>query len=158
VFLSVVLARFPWTRGIAGKLAGYALTPLHTMWTAFVSYIPNMIFLVILYFVVRTVIRLARVFFESIEHGTIKLANFEPEWATPTYRIVRLLIVAFGVVMAYPFIPGSGSAAFKGVSLFLGVMFSLDFMMGSHKWHGVAPNDEQLELALAQLDETLGDY
>jgi transketolase len=34
----------------------------------------------------------------------------------------------------------------------------VDFMMGSHKWHGVAPNDAQLELALAQLEETLGDY
>ncbi len=34
----------------------------------------------------------------------------------------------------------------------------VDFMMGSHKWHGVAPNDEQLALALAQLEETLGDY
>lgn len=34
----------------------------------------------------------------------------------------------------------------------------VDFMMGSHKWHGVAPNDEQLETALGQLDETLGDY
>lgn len=34
----------------------------------------------------------------------------------------------------------------------------VDFMMGSHKWHGVAPNDEQLALALAQLEETSGDY
>jgi transketolase len=34
----------------------------------------------------------------------------------------------------------------------------VDFMMGSHKWHGVAPNDAQLEQALAQLPETLGDY
>jgi transketolase len=34
----------------------------------------------------------------------------------------------------------------------------VDFMMGSHKWHGVAPNDEQLAVALAQLPETLGDY
>jgi transketolase len=34
----------------------------------------------------------------------------------------------------------------------------VDFMMGSHKWHGVAPNDEQLAAALAQLPETLGDY
>jgi transketolase len=34
----------------------------------------------------------------------------------------------------------------------------VDFMMGSHKWHGVAPNPEQLESALAQLEETLGDY
>jgi transketolase len=34
----------------------------------------------------------------------------------------------------------------------------VDFMMGSHKWHGVAPNDEQLAKGLAQLEETLGDY
>ena len=34
----------------------------------------------------------------------------------------------------------------------------VDYMMGSHKWHGIAPNDEQLEKALAQLEETLGDY
>jgi transketolase len=36
--------------------------------------------------------------------------------------------------------------------------YGVDFMMGSHKWHGVAPNDEQLALALGQLEETLGDY
>jgi transketolase len=36
--------------------------------------------------------------------------------------------------------------------------FGVDFMMGSHKWHGVAPNNEQLEVALNQLEETLGDY
>ena len=34
----------------------------------------------------------------------------------------------------------------------------VDFMMGSHKWHGVAPNPSQLEDALGQLEETLGDY
>jgi transketolase len=34
----------------------------------------------------------------------------------------------------------------------------VDFMMGSHKWHGVAPNADQLEIALSQLEETLGDY
>ena len=36
--------------------------------------------------------------------------------------------------------------------------YGVDFMMGSHHWHGVAPNDEQKEKALAQLEETLGDY
>jgi transketolase len=36
--------------------------------------------------------------------------------------------------------------------------YGVDFMMGSHKWHGVAPNDEQLQRALLQLEETLGDY
>jgi transketolase len=36
--------------------------------------------------------------------------------------------------------------------------YGVDFMMHSHKWHGIAPNDEQLQQALAQLEETLGDY
>jgi transketolase len=36
--------------------------------------------------------------------------------------------------------------------------FGVDYMMGSHKWHGVAPNDEELKKAMAQLEETLGDY
>lgn len=34
----------------------------------------------------------------------------------------------------------------------------VDYMMGTHKWHGSAPNEEQLQMALEQLDETLGDY
>lgn len=44
------------------------------------------------------------------------------------------------------------------VLLHTGMGYGVDFMMGSHKWHGVAPNDEQLAAALAQLEETLGDY
>lgn len=44
------------------------------------------------------------------------------------------------------------------ILLHTGMGFGVDFMMGSHKWHGVAPNDEQLAAALAQLEETLGDY
>lgn len=44
------------------------------------------------------------------------------------------------------------------ILLHTGMGYGVDFMMGSHKWHGVAPNDEQLAAALAQLEETLGDY
>jgi small-conductance mechanosensitive channel len=65
------------------------------------------------------------VFFAAVEAGRIQLENFKREWAEPTYKIVRILVIAFGVVVAYPYMPGSGSAAFQGVSLFLGVMVSL---------------------------------
>ncbi len=44
------------------------------------------------------------------------------------------------------------------VLLHTGMGYGVDYMMGTHKWHGTAPNDEQLALALAQLPETLGDY
>ena len=47
------------------------------------------------------------------------------EWAEPTYQIVRVLVIALAVVMAFPFIPGSDSSAFQGVSIFIGFIFSL---------------------------------
>lgn len=53
------------------------------------------------------------------------LRNFEAEWAWPTYRIVRIVVIIFAIVVAYPYIPGSNSQAFKGITLFLGVLLSL---------------------------------
>jgi transketolase len=51
---------------------------------------------------------------------------------------------------------GNGKPVFIMMKTEMG--YPVDFMMGSHKWHGVAPNDQELEKALAQLPETLGDY
>ena len=69
--------------------------------------------------------KLTRLFFTGITRGSIRLVNFEREWGLPTFKIVRLLIISFALVVAYPYIPGSSSDAFKGVSIFLGVIFSL---------------------------------
>jgi len=80
---------------------------------------------VILFWIVRVVLRMIYLFFDAVARGSITLVGFQPEWAWPTYKIVRLALVAFGLIVAYPYIPGSQSAAFKGVSLFLGVVFSL---------------------------------
>jgi small-conductance mechanosensitive channel len=87
--------------------------------------IPNLIFLVIVVVLARWMIRLIRLFFDAVDRGSVSLSGFEPDWAKPTYKIVRLVIIAFAVVVAYPYIPGSSTAAFKGVSLFAGVVLSL---------------------------------
>jgi small-conductance mechanosensitive channel len=60
-----------------------------------------------------------------VGRGDVRLEKFDPDWAEPTFRILRLAIIAFAVIVAYPYIPGSSSAAFKGVTLFMGVVFSL---------------------------------
>jgi hypothetical protein len=57
--------------------------------------------------------------------GAVKLTGFEADWAWPTYRLVRILVIALTAVVAYPYIPGSESGAFKGISLFMGIIFSL---------------------------------
>ena len=87
--------------------------------------IPNLVFLAIFFIVIRFVLRITRLFFEGVARGFVTLPNFDAEWATPTYKIVRFAIVAFAIVVAYPYIPGSESDAFKGVSLFVGVLLSL---------------------------------
>jgi small-conductance mechanosensitive channel len=75
--------------------------------------------------IIYSAIRLVRLVFEQIEQGRIVFANFPAEWAAPTNKIVRALLIAFGVVVAFPYLPASNSPAFAGVSVFMGVLFSL---------------------------------
>jgi small-conductance mechanosensitive channel len=124
-FLSFVLGLFPGTRYLANNLLGLVVGPLSTMGHAAIGQLPNVVFLAVLFLVLRVVLRLLRVVFDALQRGTVRLSGFEREWAQPTYRIVRFALVAFGVVVAYPYLPGSQTAAFKGVSLFVGVLLSL---------------------------------
>jgi small-conductance mechanosensitive channel len=124
-YLDFVLAQFPWTLGIANHLLDLLTGPLAAMGEAVVIALPKLIFLVILYYLVRFILRMARLFFEAVARGSVTLASFEPEWALPTYKIVRVAIFALGLVVAYPYIPGSSSDAFKGITIFLGLVFSL---------------------------------
>ncbi len=124
-YLNGVLRLFPWTRGIADNLLQYVLDPLRIIALGFVRYLPSLIFIVILVLVARLLLKGLKIFWDAVARGTVQLSGFDPDWALPTYRLLRILVVAFLVVVAYPYIPGSGSAAFKGVSIFLGVVFSL---------------------------------
>jgi len=124
-YVHIVLSLFPWTWSIAAGLSSYVLTPLRTIGSATLSQIPNLIFLLIIVLITFYVLKLMRLFFREIGRGTITLRGFYAEWAEPTYRICRLLVIAFAAVMAFPYIPGSESPAFKGISIFAGVLFSL---------------------------------
>jgi len=124
-YLNLVLGLYPWTRLFAQYLFAITLNPLRIIGLGLVNALPNIFFLVIFVFIIRYILKVTRLFFSGIERGRIHVKNFEREWGLPTYKIVRLLIVSFAVIVAYPYIPGSSSDAFKGVSIFLGVIFSL---------------------------------
>jgi small-conductance mechanosensitive channel len=125
VYLGYVLAAWPWTRGLSRDIVGFAIAPLQVVGRGLVANIPSLVFLLVLFFLVRLLLRVVRLFFETVGRGTVKLSNFDADWAAPTYKIVRVAIVAFALIVAYPYIPGSESDAFKGVSLFIGIVFSL---------------------------------
>jgi small-conductance mechanosensitive channel len=123
--LQFALSQFPVTRGAAAGLLDLLISPLATMGSGLVAAIPDLVFLAILALVTRYVLKTMRLFFGAVEYGSVKISGFDADWATPTYRIFRLLVIAFALVVAYPYIPGSHSDAFKGISLFIGVIFSL---------------------------------
>jgi len=125
VYLTYVLGLFPWTRGASHQLLWYALTPVRAFGAAFVEYLPNLLFLLVVVVAIYAAIRIVSLFFSQIERGRLVFANFPPEWASPTNKIARVLLIAFGTVIAFPYLPASQSPAFTGVSVFIGVLLSL---------------------------------
>lgn len=124
-FADFILSLFPWTKAISVYLLELVLDPLKSMAAGFIDYLPSLIFLIFIFLATRYFLKLFKLFFTGIANQGITIHNFDPEWAMPTYDLVKLLIFVFAVVVAFPYIPGSSSSAFQGISVFLGILFSL---------------------------------
>jgi small-conductance mechanosensitive channel len=124
-YVPFVLSLFPWTRGLSGKLISYILSAFSSVGRIIVSYLPSLLIIAVIVFVTYYVVKFVRFLFTEIGKGTIRLKGFYKDWAEPTYKLVRFMFIILAVMMAYPYIPGSSSSAFKGVSIFIGIVFSL---------------------------------
>ncbi len=125
LYLQWALGLFPWTRLFGRTLLSLVSSPVRTIVDGFVGYLPELFFLIVLGLIARWALRVVASFFAAVERGRVVLPDFDLEWAQPTYRIVRAVLVVLVAVVAYPYIPGSDTAAFKGVSLLVGVLISL---------------------------------
>lgn len=126
VYISIPLlfGVFPWTKNLGATLFGYVLTPLKRILFSIIDYLPNLITIAVIIFVFRYVLRGIKYLKSEIELERLKLPGFYPDWASPTYQIIRVLVVAFMIVVIFPYLPGSDSPIFKGVSVFLGFLFT----------------------------------
>ncbi|HEY6377071.1 MAG TPA: mechanosensitive ion channel family protein [Edaphobacter sp.] len=124
-YFPLVFSFFPWTRAYGRVLFGYILSPIRTGWAAFIHYLPQLLVVLVIAFFAWLALRVARFLFRELSRGTLSLTGFYPEWAMPTLKIVQVFIIVFAVVVAFPYLPGSESPAFKGVSIFLGILLSL---------------------------------
>ncbi|MDO4228610.1 MAG: mechanosensitive ion channel [Capnocytophaga sp.] len=115
---------FPSTKHLSERILEWTLNPITSFWNALVEYIPNLFNIVIIIIIARYVLRLLRFFSLEIERGALKIMNFHPEWAKTTYNIVRFLLLMLVLVIVFPYLPGADSDAFKGISVFLGVLIS----------------------------------
>ena len=125
IYASFSLSFFSWTKDISGKLLSFLLGPVGQISQWFVDQLPNLMMIVVVLFFSRYALRLIHTVFRQLQNGNLKLDGFYAEWAEPTYRIVRLLWVLLILVVIFPYIPGSNSEVFKGVSVFVGVLVSL---------------------------------
>jgi len=125
LYIQLVLNFFPWTRGYDTRILDFLFRPLVVLGKAFWSQIPNLFFIAVIVLITYYSLRALHLFFNEVERGTITVKGFYPDWSQPTFRIVRLLFLAFAAVLAFPYIPGSESPAFKGISIFAGVLISL---------------------------------
>lgn len=124
IALPIIFGLFPWTRHYAETLFGYVLTPLKKMVVGLWNYLPNFFTIVVIFLVFRFVIRGLRLLKTEIEEEKLQLTGFYPDWANPTFQILRVLLYAFMFVLIFPYLPGSDSPIFQGVSVFLGFLFT----------------------------------
>lgn len=124
-YLPLILGFFPWTAPYADRLLGYVLDPLGRIGWGVLEYLPNIAFIAVIVVVTRYALVVVKAVFTAVGRGTLTFGGFEPEWAEPTYKIARFLVIAFVLVVIFPYLPGAQSDAFKGISLFLGLLVSL---------------------------------
>lgn len=125
VYGSFVLGLFPRTRQLGNTLWIYLSAALFSIWQGFLLYLPSLLTLGLIGLVSYYLIRFLHLFFINIRRGRVSLPGFYPEWANPTYQLLKCLILALAAAIAFPFLPGASSPAFQGVSIFLGILVSL---------------------------------
>jgi small-conductance mechanosensitive channel len=128
-YIPAVFRLFPWTRGWGATLLNWAVDPVRTMFWALVGYLPNVFVIVVAVVVSRVLLSLLHAGFDEVGAGNIKVRGFYPEWAQPTFQLVRALVVVITAVIVFPYLPGARSPAFQGISIFLGAL--LTFGSGS---------------------------
>lgn len=121
-----VLGLFPWTHGFAVWLFGLILNPLPEIGLGFLATLPSLGWLVVLLLIAKYLFGIIHAFFRGVASGDLKLASLDRDLAWPTHRIIRLVVIICALVMAYPHIPGSDAATFKGLSVLLGLIVALD--------------------------------
>lgn len=125
ILFPLTLGFLPYTRPLYNQLREFVLTPLAIYWEGFLAYLPNLFFIGIIGLLTWGLIQLLRAFFKEIKSGAIQLSAFDPEWADLTFNLFTVLLIVLAVIVAFPYLPGSGSPAFQGITIFLGLLVTL---------------------------------
>lgn len=125
ISLPILFSIFPFSRAWAEILFSLVWLPFKSVLYAVWHFLPNLFSILVIFLVMRYFIKAVKYIFSEIETEKLTISGFHPDWSMPTYGIVRVLLYAFSFVLIFPYLPGSNSNIFKGVSVFIGILFSL---------------------------------
>ena len=116
---------FSSTQYLSKIIVQWISEPIKNVGIAIIGYLPHLFYIVIIAVITHYVLKILRFFALEIERGILKIKGFHPEWAHTTYVLARMMLWVLALVIMFPHLPGSDSDAFKGISIFLGVLISL---------------------------------
>jgi len=124
-YLAVVLRFFPSTRYTSYRITNLLFSEFVAFGKSCLGYIPNLLLILCICLVTSYLIKVNKYIFQEISNQRVTIRGFYPDWAEPTAKLTRTLILAAAAIVVFPYLPGSESPAFKGISVFLGVLLSL---------------------------------
>ena len=133
---TLVLSFFPSTKYTSNQITNWLFYELTVFAKMVIGYIPNLILVLIICLVTSYLLKVNHYIFDEVREGRLTVRGFYPDWAEPTAKLLRILIIAAAAIVVFPYLPGSNSPAFKGISVFLGILLSLGST--SAVAHGVA--------------------
>lgn len=125
VWLASLPALFPETQSLAGRLETAIVDELQVVATSILTALPGLGVILVILFVTRIAHEFLNHYFRSIEDGEVTSEVFDEVTAETTRRLLGVGLWLCAVIIAYPYIPGSDSPVFKGVSILAGLMVSL---------------------------------
>jgi small-conductance mechanosensitive channel len=125
LYLPLMFSLLPWTRGLVNRFFTYLKRPVTFMVDGLLDFLPDLFFIIVIFLITYYLLRFLKYLSKEVEAERIRVQGFYGEWARPTFKIVRVLLYIFALVIVFPYLPGSDSPAFQGISIFLGVLLSL---------------------------------
>jgi small-conductance mechanosensitive channel len=125
VWLAFVLEQFPYTMPYGERLGDELASLFGRAGLAVIEALPGLLLVVVIFLIARAVNRMLRLLFDRVERGHVRLAWLDANAAGPTRRIAAIVVWVFALAMAYPYLPGANTEAFKGLSVMVGLMVSL---------------------------------
>ncbi|AUN97743.1 hypothetical protein C0V70_06380 [Bacteriovorax stolpii] len=125
ISIPYILQELPTTHDYAVTLMSSVQKNLWQVGDSLLNFIPNVFFIAFVIFITRGIVKFLKFIFSKIERGELVIDGFYAEWGNTTFQLLRFLICMFALVIIYPYLPGAGTKALEGVSVFVGLMISL---------------------------------